>query len=420
MEELPQSTTSFMTEGTGRRRVTRLLRLLGDPQDDLRVIHVAGTAGKGSVSAFLAAVLHAHGFRVGAYLSPHVHSILERFWLDGAPPPVEDFAVALEFVRAQTDSLVREEVGAPTMFEAATAAAFMFFREQKVDYAVIETGLGGLHDATNTVTRSDKLAVITAIGLDHTAVLGDTIPQIAVQKAGILPRGGTGVAVRSGADADEAVVLEAARLGCELDHLTPSHAADEIPAHVPLGLAGEHQRVNAGLAVRAARRLAARDGWLLDPDSVAAGLARTRLPGRFEQHGWQGRQVVLDGAHNPLKLRSVVSAVQRQWPGLKPVWVVAFKQDKNVADAMRLIVPAASAVIAAEFDSAGRNHGRGHAVPAADVAAAARLAGAGRVATAARFETALKEAARMSGPGTPIVVSGSFYAVADAGAVMTA
>ena len=403
---------------TGQRRAAALLALMGSPQNDLRVVHVAGTAGKGSVSTFIASILRAQGFRVGTYLSPHVHSVLERFQIDARPAPEEHVAAALRVVRDGERRLDTTELGHVTMFEAATATAFQLFRDHDVDYAVIETGIGGLHDATNTVSRSDKLAVLTTIGLDHTEVLGPTVADIARQKAGIFPAGGAAIALRGGPRIDKAIRVEGRRRQCTVDHLAPAHAADLLPAGVVLGLPGRHQRVNAGLALRAVRHLADRDGWSLRLGRTTAGLASARLPGRFERRRWHGRPVVLDGAHNEIKLAALACAVRDEWPDRAPIWVLTFKPDKDVDDAMKAIAPSAARVFATQFDSDGTNQGRGHALAASEVAAAAQRAGIDAVETYHSIGDALQAAIELSDPDAPLVVTGSFFAVADAGKVM--
>lgn len=404
---------------TGQRRTEQLLTLMGSPQNDLRVVHVAGTAGKGSVSTFIASILRAHGFRVGTYLSPHVHSVFERFQIDARPAPEEHLAAALRIVRDGERRLDPTQFGRVTMFEAATATAFQLFRDQKVDYAVIETGIGGLHDATNTVSRSDKLAVLTTIGLDHTEVLGPTVIEIARQKAGIFPAGGAAIALRGGASVDKVIRAEGRRRQCAVDHLAPAHAADLLPAGVILGLPGRHQRVNAGLALRAVRHLADRDGWSLRLGRSTAGLAGARLPGRFERRRWHGRHVVLDGAHNEIKLAALACAVRDEWPDRAPIWVLTFKPDKNVDDAMKAIAPSAGRIFATQYDSEGTNQGRGHALAASEVAAAAQRAAIDAVETYPSIGDALRAAIELSDREVPVIVTGSFFAVADAGKVMT-
>ncbi|WP_405492800.1 bifunctional folylpolyglutamate synthase/dihydrofolate synthase [Nocardia sp. NBC_00511] len=413
----PSANTVVGVEGVGRMRSAELLARLGNPQDALRVIHVAGTAGKGSVSVLISAILAAHGWRVGTYLSPHVYSWFERFQLDGRLSSAMELAPAVAAVRTQEVELSAGPLGPVTMFEAATATAFEWFRDRQVEYAVIETGLGGLHDATNTVTRADKLAVLTRIGLDHTAILGETLQEIASQKAGILPVGGAAVAIRSGAQADRTIADVAAHRRCALDQLSDEQA-QALCTDTVVGPAGPYQRINAGLALAGATHLARRDGWALNPAKTSAALREVRLPGRFERCRWQGHDLVLDGAHNRVKLAALTEAVGENWPGSKVVWVLLFKADKDVDDAMEVVAPTAAAVVATEYGTVGIDAGRGRGLPAIEVAAAARRAGIAPALTEPSLEKALNAAIALAGRSMPVIVSGSFYAVADAATVL--
>lgn len=396
----------------GLARARALVRALGDPQDRYRSVHVAGTAGKGSVVTFVAGLLHAHGFAVGAHLSPHAHSILERFQLDGHPVGEAAFVRTLADILPAIRRIAGAGVGQPTFFEVTTALAWQLFADRAVDYAVVETGLGGRLDATNTITRSDKLALLTVIGRDHTDVLGDSLAEIAREKAGILPRNGHAIAVRPGSTAVASVLAaEAARRHCRLDLVD----ADRTPAPEPaVGLPGTHQVANATLALRAVGELAARDGWTLDPLVVRRALRDVRMPGRFERRRWCGHPIVLDGAHNALKLASVVSVLRDEHPRRRFVWILAVKPDKDLRDVVGVIAPVASAIVATEFS----DHTARISVPAEVVAAAARRAGVPSVTATACPVAALRHAVELSTPDLPVVVAGSFHVVAAVGAAI--
>src|SRR3954471_6263777 len=243
----------------------------GNPQDRFRAVHVAGTAGKGSVRTVVASLLRAHGFRVGTHLSPHVYCLLERFQLDGEPVPAELVDAALTRIRPAVEAVEQTGHGRPSFFEVTNAIAFGLFAD-RVDDGIVETGLGGLLDSTNTISRADKLAVITPIGLDHQDVLGATLREIAAQKAGILPVGGRAVAARQrSAEVEDVLSAEAARRRCGLrwvDLGPPAVQAWTGPGgtelhlrgqpSLSLGLTGQHQAGNAHLALCAVEALAAR------------------------------------------------------------------------------------------------------------------------------------------------------------------
>jgi len=408
----------------GADRARRLLHALGDPQDGFRAIHVAGTAGKGSVTTFVAAVLSAHGFRVGAYLSPHAYSVFERFQLDDRPVDAATAARRLADIAPAVADMDRTGHDSPTYFEVTTALAFQIFAAGRVDYAVVETGLGGLLDATNTISRPDKIAVITTIGLDHTELLGPTLGEIATQKAGILPRGGRALAVRDrSAEVVEAISAEARRRRCELEFVDTSACVEAATVDrgatvlrladgrdLRLGLEGRHQAGNALLALRTVEETARRDGWALDPGAVRDGLRRARLPGRFERREWRGRPVVVDGAHNPIKLAAVVSTLQDLYPGRCFPWVLALKRDKDLHGVLDVIGPVASVVVATEFDATGADHAV-EPVPATEIADLARRAGVA-ACVEPRPLVALQRAVDLSTGQEPIVVAGSFHLLA--------
>jgi dihydrofolate synthase / folylpolyglutamate synthase len=410
--------------GAGVVRAHALFGRLGHPQDRFRAVHVAGTAGKGSVSTFVASLLRAHGFRVGTHLSPHVYCLLERFLLDGEPAGADLVATALARIRPAVEAVEAAGHGRPSFFEVTNAIAFSLFAD-RVDYGVIETGLGGLLDSTNTISRPDKLAVITPIGLDHQDLLGATVREIAAQKAGILPFGGRAVVARQpSAGVDDVLGAVAARRGCAVrwvDGGPPAVRAETGPGGtelflrgrrpMSLGLTGRHQAGNAHLALRAVEALAARDGWVVDADAVRLAMRSATLPGRFERRVIAGRTAVLDGAHNPMKLAALVATLHEVYPGARFPWVLAFKQDKDLDGAMRVIGPAATHIVATEYRTDGGDHPAGTSTPAQRIATTAAERGISAVVesdAAAAVSRALDEA----DGALPVVVSGSFHLLA--------
>ncbi|MCV7286677.1 hypothetical protein H7J87_15215 [Mycolicibacterium wolinskyi] len=407
------------SKSVGLSRAAALFRRLGSPQDALRTVHVAGTAGKGSVCAFVSSILMAHGFRVGTHVSPHVRSILERVQIDGVPLPPMEFVATVRGLVPAVDAVARTSLSTPTFFEAANAVAFSTFAARSLDYAVIETGIGGLLDATNTITRPDKLAVITRIGIDHTRLLGETVAEIATHKAGILPTDGHGVVLRHPqASVRDTIAATAHVRRCSLDLLDPQHVScavgpDGTVLHTDagdfrLGLQGRHQGVNAALALRAARYLAARDAWTLDQSAVRTGLARAWLPGRFERHVVNDRDVILDGAHNNVKLMALVDTVRALYPGRRATWVLAGKADKDLQSVLAAVTPVAAHIVATQIPEDGPGP-IAPSLPAACLAERARARGLRAIAVAdpvAAIATAMD-----LGDG-PIVVTGSFLHLA--------
>ena len=411
--------------GAGLTRARALFAALGDPQNRFPAVHVAGTAGKGSVSTFVASLLRAHGFRVGAHLSPHAYCLLERFQLDGEPARAELVDAELHRVRPAVAAVELAGHGRPSFFEVTNAIAFGLFAG-RVDYGVIETGVGGLLDSTNTISRTDKLAVITPIGLDHQDLLGTTVAHIARHKAGILPISGRAVAARQqSAEVEDVLTAEAARRGCDLRWVELGPPAVRawtgrdgtevhLRGHPPLnlGLIGRHQAGNAHLALRAVEAIAARDQWALDADAVWLGLRSATLPGRLERRVIAGRAAVLDGAHNPMKLAALVATLQEVYPGGRFPWVLAFKQDKDLRAAVQVIAPTAALVVATQFATRDGDHPAGTSVPAEQIAIAAGECGVEAVVEE-EPACAVTRAAEEADDGLPVVVSGSFHLLAS-------
>ncbi|MEM7586850.1 MAG: folylpolyglutamate synthase/dihydrofolate synthase family protein [Acidobacteriota bacterium] len=302
----------------GLERTRRLLGLLGDPHLDRPAVLIAGTNGKGSTASLLAHIAQAGGYRCGLYTSPHLESVTERVTLDLAPVSDRQLAEALERV-IQTS--VRETGEPPTSFEAMTIAAFLIFRDQQVDLSILEVGLGGRLDATNVCEPT--LSVITSISFDHEAFLGDSLADIAREKAGIMRRDVTTLAwpddpeiasvLHQAADAEGARLRDAGSV--RLETTTRPHAIPrgfrlltengtyELRLHLP----GSHQQRNAALAVMAAEALAAA-GWpALDAAAIEAGVAACRWPGRLEWIETNQRRVLLDVAHNRAGVEALAS-----------------------------------------------------------------------------------------------------------------
>jgi dihydrofolate synthase/folylpolyglutamate synthase len=301
---------------------------LGDPQLKFRAIHVAGTNGKGAVCAIMDAALRAGGLRIGRYTSPHLVRINERFFLDGAPIADEVLERAADkvFHADSSSNSSSNSIYGLTFFEALTAVAFLVYAEAKVDYAVLETGLGGRLDATN-VCRPE-LCVITKIGLDHCDWLGDTVEKIAAEKAGIIKKGVPIVLGKNDPAVVAVVKARASEVGAPFVYAPDVADESEIPDG--FSLVGSFNRENAVTAIAALKTLGLTKG-------MADGLGNVVWPGRFQRVG----RFIIDGAHNPPAARALAAALRKYAPfaGSVPTLVAGFCGDKDVDETLRILAP---------------------------------------------------------------------------------
>ena len=345
---------SWLGSRPGLERISALLERLGRPQDALEFVHVAGTNGKGSVCALLRHTLSAAGYRTGLYISPHLSRMNERMSVDGADVSDAAFAEAVGEL-AQAAQGMDEPC---TEFELCTALALHWFRKERCDIVVLETGLGGRLDATNAI-GVPECAVITNIGLDHTGVLGSTVELIAAEKAGIF-KGGRAAAYDLPESVRAVLREKAAATGTSLrfadfgglrpieDSLDGQRFAYR-GAEYRLGLLGEHQLRNAATALEAIEQLRAA-GWDIPAYAVQRGFERAVWPARFERV-LREPDFIIDGGHNPQCLNATVSALERYYPGTRRVLLFGALADKDWQDMARLLIPAADEFVCATPDS---------------------------------------------------------------------
>lgn len=355
---------------------------LGDPQDAFLSLHVAGTNGKGSVCAMLAAVLEAAGFRTGLYTSPHLVRFNERIRVNGEAIPDVDLVRRMEQVEGAARAIVAEGHRDVTFFEFTTALAFAHFRERRVQIAVLETGMGGRLDATNVVTP--VLSVITSIGLDHQAFLGDTVEKIAAEKAGIIKEGRP---VICGAIAPEPMEvirrvarertssLRLAAQSCAVRRTAQSldgqrvilETGEESIGRVALPLLGEHQLANCALAMAALDVLREETGLAVPPEAVRKGLGAVRWPARCQVLE-RDPPVVLDGGHNAEAARALAATLD-EVRGRRPLGLlVSFLADKDPLGFLREVAGPAERCWIVSIQNE-------RAMPMATMMAAARTAG---------------------------------------------
>lgn len=314
-------------------RSRELAALVGDPQDELRVVHVAGTSGKTSTCYYITAMLRSGGKRVGLTVSPHIRSITERVQIDGRPLDDETFCRYMEEYLPLIESWEQR----PSYFELMMVFALWVFAREGVDYAVVETGLGGLHDTSNICRREDKFCIITDIGRDHMHVLGNTVGEIAMQKAGIIaPRN----IVLSYVQSDEIMqpIIAAAE---------ESRATLELrqPPATP-----DFRERNFVLAQHAYALLARRDGLpTLSPEQLSRA-RQIEAPGRLAVMQRGDSQLIVDGAHNQQKMVALIATLQHEYPAQKFALVLAMKEGKEYREVIAELAPLVTRVVVTRFE----------------------------------------------------------------------
>ncbi len=381
-------------------RIRALLRVLGDPQRRFGVVHIGGTNGKGSTAAFTEAILAAGGARTARYSSPHLSRFAERFVIGGRELGEGELVDAGEAViRA------RAAVGGdpPTFFELATAIALQAFAAAGVDVAVLEVGLGGRFDATNAVDAA--VAGVTGVALDHQQYLGDTLEQIAAEKAGIFKPGQRVVIGAAGEpEAVPWLVAAAERAGAAAIEVIDDAAVDAVTG--PLGIPGACQRINAAAAVALARAAAAAGLARADDAAIGAGLAAARLPGRLETLAERPR-VIADGAHNPHAARALAAELG-DLARDRLLLVVGMSADKEIDAVMAALAAARPDAVIATRSRSER------AASVDDLMAAAARTGAAEVIGVDGVAAALAVARERAGERDLVVVTGSLFAVGEA------
>ena len=353
-----EDTSSFGIK-PGLERIQALMQALGNPERDYKIIHVTGTNGKGSVTTYISYALFTSGLRVGRFTSPHLESYTERIEINDVQISKDAFGELISRVRQGVEQIIADGVEAPTQFEILTAAAFLFFKEQGVDYAVIEAGLGGLLDSTNIV--KPIVSVITNVTLDHQAYCGDTVEEIAKHKAGIIKEGvpivtaaqggPLGVIEEAAKDKHAPLYIFNRKFGIDSRSVVPGgqimtiSAVDMAPAMLFTTMAGVHQSVNLACALQAVRLIMEQDDAISE-ETMREGFARATWAGRFEIKKALDRTFIFDGAHNAAGAESFNMTYQELFEDKPKTIIMAILSDKDENGIIREVVKPKDTVIA--------------------------------------------------------------------------
>lgn len=441
----------------GLERIESLLDRMGRPQDKLKFVHVAGTNGKGSTSAYISSILTRAGYKTGLFTSPFIITFEERIRVNGEMIPLKDLREVTLFVREHAETIAHETGEHPTEFELMTAVALEHFARSGCDIAVLEVGLGGTLDSTNVIAAPEVCA-ITRIGLDHTALLGDTYEQIASQKAGIIKRGASVVSYPQD-DEGATRAIAAAALAADCTVTMPDFAQlkvgevngqamrsfDYCGKAYQTSLLGSYQPCNAAMAIECALRLRER-GWKISDDDIERGIARARWQGRFEivetgESGFcdsgdiaerdgeikseggcrkAGPAILVDGGHNPQGAQVLADSLRDLFPNKKILFVMSVLADKDYQSMIENVIDIADGFICVTPPNP-------RALQAPELARAVEKAAYARqielergVSAAESFERALSDARAVSADGDVICAFGSLYSIADIKAAIEA
>ena len=393
----------------GLSRTRELLGLMGNPQKELKFVHVAGTNGKGSVCAYISSVLQEAGYKTGLYTSPYINRFNERMQINGKSITDEELEELTDYIRPYADGMSDP----PTEFEVITALAFEYFARNKCDIVVLEVGMGGELDSTNVID-TPECAVITSIGLDHTKQLGSTITEIAKAKAGII-KGGDTASYESEGDAYEVIKSACVRSGAnlvtadfsEIKNLKTGTDGSTFDykglCGIKIPLSGTYQPKNCALAVETVRLLA-KKGYDITDENIKEGLRKTKWSGRFEILGREPT-FILDGAHNPHGMKAAAESIGALFGQKKTVFIVGAMADKDIDGMFSLIVPLADMF----FTVTPENE---RSMPAEDLMRHIEALG-GRAVSCEGFSEAVSRAVERAGKDGVVAALGSLYFSSD-------
>jgi dihydrofolate synthase / folylpolyglutamate synthase len=403
----------------GLENILKLLSLMGDPHKKVKVIHVAGTNGKGSTSSIITKILAEAKLNVGFYSSPYLEVFNERIRLNGENISNEDLAEVTGFTKEAVDKMVAEGYPHPTEFEVVTAIAFEYYMRKAVDVVVLEVGLGGRLDSTN-VCDNPLVSVITPIDYDHVDMLGETLAEIAGEKAGIIKQDSICVIHPQLKEAEDVIIKRCAELNTRLV-IAPTDMInitkyDEFGSEFTLndndyklGLLGEHQTRNAAVAITVANALRESYEFEISDEDIRNGLMKATWPGRLEVIG-RRPTVIIDGAHNLHGAKGLAHAVSTLFNGRKVIAVVGILADKDYKGILDEMMPYSNEVIVTEPNNFRK-------MPAVELAEAIRAYGKAPMIEPS-IKSAIDRSFAIAGPDDVILFFGSLYMIGDARTIL--
>lgn len=349
----------------GLDNIKKLLELLGDPQNNLKIIHVAGTNGKGSTCSFISSILKESGYKVGLYTSPFLETFTERIRVNGENIREEEVGKIVSLIKEKIEIMVSEGYSYPTEFEIVTAMAFYYYNQEKVDFVALEVGLGGRYDATNVIDKP-VVSAITSISLDHTGILGDTLAKIAFEKGGIIKEDCPTIVYPQKEEASEVIkniCAEKKSKYIECDFKNIEIKSSNINSQIyncningkelrdlEIKLIGDHQIKNSILALNVIEYLNDIKITNISEENIRKGLLETKWPGRIEKIS-ENPMFIIDGAHNEEGAKSLANSIDKYFENKNKILVIGMLEDKDIDSVLDLLIPKFNNVITTTPDN---------------------------------------------------------------------
>lgn len=349
----------------GLDNIKKLLELLGNPQNNLKIIHVAGTNGKGSTCSFISSILKESGYKVGLYTSPFLETFTERIRVNGENIREEEVGKIVSLIKEKIETMVSEGYSYPTEFEIVTAMAFYYYNQEKVDFVALEVGLGGRYDATNVIDRP-VVSAITSISLDHTGILGDTLGKIAFEKGGIIKKDCPTIVYPQQEEASEVIKNICAEksskyIECDFENIEikSSNINSQIYncningkelRDLEIKLIGDHQIKNSIVALNVIGYLNDIKITNISEENIRKGLLETKWPGRIEKIS-ENPMFIIDGAHNEEGAKSLANSIDKYFENKNKILVIGMLEDKDIESVLDLLIPKFNKVITTTPDN---------------------------------------------------------------------
>lgn len=349
----------------GLDNIKKLLELLGDPQNNLKIIHVAGTNGKGSTCSFISSILKESGYKVGLYTSPFLETFTERIRVNGENIREEEVGKIVSLIKEKIEIMVSEGYSYPTEFEIVTAMAFYYYNQEKVDFVALEVGLGGRYDATNVIDKP-VVSAITSISLDHTGILGDTLAKIAFEKGGIIKENCPTIVYPQQEEASEVIkniCAEKKSKYIECDFKNIEIKSSNINSQIyncningkelrdlEIKLIGDHQIKNSIVALNVIEYLNDIKITNISEENIRKGLLETKWPGRIEKIS-ENPMFIIDGAHNEEGAKSLANSIDKYFENKNKILVIGMLEDKDIESVLDLLIPKFNKVITTTPDN---------------------------------------------------------------------